>query len=134
VRLTEQYQIPGGVAAQDVWAIDMNTLIADGSDSVENILLRPDNEDPINPQDLEYALLVKLHLTSTLVSYDAFGNAIVPPGIPADQIGLLGTQNDPVTLQEQLNPVPIPGSSILFLSGIAALVTVRRRVKSKRGN
>jgi hypothetical protein len=134
VRLTEQIPIPGGVLALHSWSIDTNALIADGSASLENILLRPDNEDPVNPEDLEYALSVILHLTTNLASYDEFGNVIVSPGIPVNEIGLLGTQIDPITLQAQLNPVPIPGSSILFLSGIAALVTVRRRVKSKGGD
>jgi hypothetical protein len=132
VRLTEQIPIPGGVLALHSWSIDTNALIADGSASLENILLRPDNEDPVNPEDLEYALSVILHLTTNLASYDEFGNVIASPGI--DEIGLLGTQIDPINLQAQLNPVPIPGSSILFLSGIAALVTVRRRVKSKGGD
>jgi hypothetical protein len=129
VTLREELDTGTGVAALETWSAEMNSLIADGSYSINNILLRPNNEDPVDPKDLQYSLLVKLHLTTQLLSYNETGEIIEEPGIPANQIGFFGSENAPITIEAQLNPVPIPGSGILLLSGIAALIGYRRRGK-----
>jgi hypothetical protein len=41
----------------------------------------------------------------------------------------MGTEASPLDIEATLSPVPIPGSGILLLSGIAAFIGYRKRGK-----
>jgi hypothetical protein len=75
---------------------------------------------------ISYDITPQILLESTLVNFDSgfeqwFGD------IPQDSLGYIGTMENPLEIEATLSEVPIPGSGILLLSGIAALIGYRRR-------
>jgi hypothetical protein len=86
-----------------------------------NLRTQDANGDPIS-----YILRSNLELDSLIINYDLSDDTRAGD-IPVGALGSLGTSGDPLWVEGTMEAVPIPGSVILLLSGIAAVVGLRKR-------
>lgn len=112
---------------QDSLFIDFDDLRNNGpQELLVNLRTQDGNGDPVS-----YTLRTKLDLESRLLNYD-FLEEFQAGDIPVGDLGSLGTLDDPLWIGAtiDIDPVPIPGSVILLLSGIASVVGLRKKCRS----
>jgi hypothetical protein len=81
----------------------------------------------VNGDAVNYDLQTQINLDSRIMNFNSFAEAWTE--IPEGALGFMGTEASPLDIEGTISQVPIPGSGILLLSGIAALIGYRRRGK-----
>ena len=120
--LDEVVTVQGIPLASNLEFFDFDDLLDNGPmESQVNLRTQDGNGD-----DIYYILRTALDLDSQLLNYD-FIEEFRAGDIPVGALGSLGTSGDPLWVEGTMEAVPIPGSVILLLSGIAAVVGLRKR-------
>ena len=109
-----------------VASISLDDLLTEGLVEIENILLL----SGLGDKDVTYDLKAQINLSSQYSNCAAFLGTNNPwIELPEGSFGSLGTESDPLAIEGYLTAVttPIPGSAMLLLSGVAALIGYRTR-------
>jgi hypothetical protein len=106
-------------------SIDLDALLLAGAGVpiTEFVTMRTE----VNGNAVNYDLQTQINLDSRIMNFNSFAEAWTE--IPEGALGFMGTEASPLDIEGTISQVPIPGSGILLLSGIAALIGYRRRGK-----
>jgi hypothetical protein len=120
--LDEVITVQGIPLAFNIGSIGIGDLLNLGPQELQvNLRTQDANGDPVS-----YILRSELNLDSLLMNFDPRDDTRAGD-IPVGALGSLGDSGDPLWIEGTMEAVPIPGSVILLLSGIAAVVGLRKR-------
>jgi hypothetical protein len=121
VTLNEVVDRSGFPLIQQSWSIDLDDLLNNGPQSQQVNLRTEDAGDPVS-----YTLITQLDLDTLLRNYN-FANDTHAGNIP---VGSLGDFDNPLWIEATMEEtaIPIPGTLILLLSGIPAVIGLRKRL------
>lgn len=120
----------GNILGQGVMAkISLDDLWASAGTEFD-VLVNLRTQD-IDGNSIFYDLKPSIDLDSMVMNFNSMAEEWGPE-IPADGLGFLGTEENPLTIEATLSevasaPVPIPGTAVLLFSGIAGLIGFRNR-------
>lgn len=113
--------LPMGEVASFIWN--------DGIGSGEEVVSLIPEKDGL---DVLYQLVVGLNMEANVCNSMMDYITTAPDGAPDFVNSALGTSLDPLTVTSSVTPVPIPGTLVLFFSGLGSLAIIGRRGKKRQ--